>query len=141
MHIAGGMVGPDVGGKFREFCKTLMKEVSAEDIVANWAKAKKKLGNDVTQNTWISLNTRIIAYIKVNTLTEEQAKQVGLFAKVMSPELKMQLWTACSSNEKNLYTLLPHVTDLMVRTATAQPTTPVSPTTQTVGKPIPRQKK
>lgn len=138
MHIAGGMVGPDVGGKFREFCKTLQKEVSAEDIIANWAKAKTKLGNDVTQNTWITLNTRIIGYIKNNVLTKEQAKQIGFYAKEISPELRLQLWSACSSSEKNLYILLPEIKDLMIHTATGQPA--VAKTTETVAKPKPRQK-
>lgn len=139
-HLSAALLGPEVAGKFQDFTKNRIKEISAEEILSNWNKAKKKLGKmeEVTQTQWISLTQKVTTAIKEFTITQEQAKQIGKFVEEIPSELKMMIWTASNGNEKNLHTILPHITETLRRVVTAEPTIPKVPTTTTT--PTPRKR-
>lgn len=122
-QITATMVGPEIATKFWNYCKERDKQVSAEDIVTDWAKAKKRAGGDtIPAAFYIELARRLGDWLKKNVLTKEQAEQVSAFMHDAPPEPRTAVWLDANSNKKSMFTLLPLVTELIARTAGAQGT-------------------
>jgi hypothetical protein len=94
--MATAMVGVEAGIKFTNFCKTRDRQVSAEEILRDWEKAKKKLGN-TTVNRLGECGEKVVSYLtkpdaktkKERPVTKEQVEQLALFLKDLPGELFM----------------------------------------------------
>jgi hypothetical protein len=94
--IATSMVGVEAGIKFTNFCKTRDRQVSAEEILRDWDKAKKKLGN-ATVNRLGECGQKVVSYLtkpdsktkKDREISDDEIVQLSLFLKDLPGELFM----------------------------------------------------
>jgi len=105
--LGGSMIGVEAISKFHKFVKERNREITAEDIVTNWAKAKRRLAG---KNT-ISNEQYVEAGLKLNTffnkkenaeMTLEQCEQVALFIKDAPAEVGMTTWVNLQTQVKNM---------------------------------------
>ena len=126
-HMTGAMIGPESAAKFWAFCKDRDRQVSAEDIMKNWEKAKKKLGGThIPQEKFVELAFKLGEVLKKTEPSKTQMAQIAAFMTDTPPEVRMRVWTDAAGNMRNLFNLHPLVTDLVIRTATS-PAVPVIP--------------
>lgn len=128
--MAASMVGMEAALKFTDFAKTFEHQVSVRDVLADWDGAKRKLGNYAKSTAkYLELAKKLENWFKTNTLTRDQASQVGKFMHDCPAEPRMVTWAALQTNKQNLFRVHPHVDALMVRTATGEDNTqPEAPT-------------
>lgn len=149
--IACAAIGTEAGSRFTTFVRERDREVSAEECVTNWAKAKARLkGKDgnVSNDQYIAIVEKIGDYQEKNTLTREQAIQVAKFMHDCPPEPRMTMYqrlSSSSNDSKNLFIVHPFVTQLVVATTNGQETSHLK-VDETIGAkkkqaPKPRQKK
>ena len=88
-----GYVGPEATISYHGFAKTYDNQVSGEEVLADYAKCKKKvakLGQE-KQNVLIEKVTDTIKGLK--TLTESQGKNLAAFMKDLPGELRVSAWS------------------------------------------------
>lgn len=90
--IAQGFLGRDVGTLFIDHVKTLEARVSADDVVNNWSAVEDRVKNRLTQSEHNALIDRLVTWLQENTLTDDQAKNIGHFVKVIPGELAVAFW-------------------------------------------------
>ena len=115
-HICMAMVGVEAAVVFTKFCKEREQQITAKDIIANWKKAKKKMGKE-TQEKYVECIGKLTDHIKVNDVNDDEAKQIASFMEDAPAECRLATWASLSNNNKNLIKIHPLVKDLMVRTA------------------------
>lgn len=121
--MTASMVGIEAALKFVEFARTFETQVSVADVISNWEQARRKLGKfSKSSAKFMELAKKLEAWFKVNTLSKEQAVQVGKFMHDCPAEPRMVTWSALQQNKTNLFRVHPHVENLMVRTATGEDT-------------------
>lgn len=120
--MAASMVGIEAALTFVKFAQNFDRQIKVEDILTNWANAKRVLGSSATSAKYMELAKKLEVYFKANALTDAQAEQVGNFMKSCPPEPRMVTWAALQGSVKNLFKVHKHVEDLMVKTATGEDT-------------------
>lgn len=93
-HLATAMVGVTSAQAFQSFVKTMDRKVTADDVVADWKKAKKRLGKNITNETYIGLTDRLCKMYNERTLTRPEVDNLILFAHDANIESFMTLWNA-----------------------------------------------
>jgi hypothetical protein len=121
--MTGSMVGVVAALAFKKYCCNVDKNITAEDIVKNWASAKAKLGSKVTHERYMELGKKLIDHLKKVKLTEDQGKELGKWMHDSPAEPRCIVWAAIQSDLKNLFQVHKHVSQLMVETAAGQDTT------------------
>lgn len=122
--MTASMVGIEAALKFVEFAKTFECQVSVKDVLTDWDSAKRKLGTYAKSSAkYMELSKKLEVWFKVNTVSKDQAVQVGKFMHSCPAEPRMVTWAALQQNKANLFRVHPHVDNLMVRTATGEDTT------------------
>jgi hypothetical protein len=122
--MCASMVGIEAALKFTDFAKNYDRQISVKDILTNWQMSKKRLGASATSAKYMELSKKLGAWFAQNTLTPEQAKQVGEYMHDCPAEPRMVTWQYLQGARKNLFAVHPHVEELMVRTATGEDTSP-----------------
>jgi len=124
--MAGAFVGPEWGGKFNKFVQEREREVKAEDILSNWDKAKKRLGGTkgISNEQYVEATSKLGDWLKAekNVISDAQARQYAKFMFDCPPEPRMAAWAHLQKNTNNLFTVHPHITQLMVATASGADT-------------------
>jgi hypothetical protein len=120
-QMAAMMIGPEIAIKFWDFCKDRERETSAEEIAQSWEKVKKRITrNDIIPTKiYIGLCYKLTKWLSgpdAPILTEDQAKQIGNFMREVPAELKMDIWVACNSNKKNLFTMQKYCVQILMDT-------------------------
>jgi len=115
--MAGSMVGIETALRFVEFAKTNDFQVTAEEIVTDWAQAKKKIGKTASPSKYIELSKKLELFLKDKSLTKNQGREIGEFMKDCPAEIRMLVWGFLSTNS-NLYVVHPYVDKLLAETAT-----------------------
>lgn len=138
--LFGSMVGIEASLAFKKYCANIDKNVSADDILAGWDSAKKKLGK-ATHERFNELARKLIDHFKKHKITPENGVEVGKFMHDAPPEPRTIVWAALQADLKNLFQVHPHVSALMVKTAAGQDTTleGEEKATPAVGKPKQRK--
>lgn len=113
-----GFVGTNVANQIVEYVKNLDRQVSAEDILDNWKKAKKKV-ELMGQEKWNICIEKVVAHIRKNILTEAQANNVGGFAAELPGELVVHFWTELAKDpnaqtQANIKIVHPHLMPLIL---------------------------
>jgi hypothetical protein len=111
------MVGAEPAMAYVKFCKERDQQISAKDILTNWAKAKKKMGRN-TNEKFVDAIGKLSDYLKANLLEQKQAEQFAKFMEDCPAEPRMAAWSALNLNIQNLFLVHPYVEELMVATAT-----------------------
>lgn len=118
--MAGAFVGTQVGGHFHEFVKQQYKQISAEEILSDWNKAKKKLGKKASNEDYVELVEKLGDYLGNNNVGQSEAEQVEAFMKDCPPEPRMSLFSRITENQDNLIMIHPYIGKLMVNTTTGK---------------------
>lgn len=131
--MTASMVGIEAALKFTDFAKTFDMQISIKDLITDWDAAKRKMGVHATSaGKYMELSKKLGEWVKVNTLTKDQAIQVAKYMHSCPAEPRIVAWHGLQSNTTNLFKVHPHVEDLMVRTATGEDTSAAkSPKTKT----------
>ena len=106
---------------FKKFCSERDRQVSAEDILKDWEKAKKRLGR-ISNEMYVECVAKLGEWIKKTQLKPEQAIELARFMHDAPSEPRVATWSVLQKNTKNLLMVHPHVEQLMVRTTTGQDT-------------------
>jgi hypothetical protein len=96
--ISLGLLGVEASIAFKEFCKTYEKQVSAEDILNDFAKVKVHL-DEAPQDRMSDLIEKLTNHCKDNEWTVTQAKSVKKFSLMLNDEMLVQLWNRISSTQ------------------------------------------
>lgn len=113
------MVGTDAAVAYVTHCKQRESQISAKDIVTNWAKAKKKMGRGSNEK-YVDAIGKLTDFLKSNLVQTEQAQQIEKFMRDCPPECVMACWAALNVNLDNLFIVHPYVEDLMVAVASSE---------------------
>jgi hypothetical protein len=117
--LACSMVGTEVGGKFVRFVQEREREVTAEDILTSWKKAKKRLAGKATisNETYVECAAKIESFTSKNKLTVEQAGELAAFVKDAPAEVLMTVWTNISADTENMLIVHKYVEKLILKSA------------------------
>lgn len=118
--MVASMVGIEAALKFADFSKNYSRQVSVEEILTDWPKAKARLGSSATTPKYMEIIDGLKNHLKTKTISDAQAKQIGLFMADAPPEPRMVLWSELTKNTKNLFKVHKYVEELMLRTSTGQ---------------------
>lgn len=108
-HVVSSLVGPACGPAFWTFAIEKGKDISAEDVLKSWEKAKAKFPKDpidfnvkVMEVAW-----KIDAYVKkLGKLEDSQIKELAAFCMDnMHPEAILVIWKTACENQENLMNL------------------------------------
>lgn len=111
LHMAAAMVGHEAANAFWNFCKSRNNDITAEEVVTDWKKAKRRMPQDekLAHGKYIELIAKLGDYFKSRNMTSEQAKQLAAFGKDGPVEARQALWgEICSGNGQNVIPFAPH---------------------------------
>lgn len=94
-------VGLEAGSRFTNFLRNREKEITAEEIVIDWEKSKKRLVNRegrITNEQYIAVSQKLADFCDKNQITREQAIEISKFMHDAPPEPRMVLFSSLSSN-------------------------------------------
>lgn len=117
-QMTASMVGIEAALKFVDFAKTYDRQVTIKEVMTDWELAAKKLGKFATTPKFMELAKKLEIHFKNNVITDDQAKQIGLFMESCPAEPRMVVWASLQSNAKNLFKVHKYAANLMLRTAT-----------------------
>jgi hypothetical protein len=117
--LTGAFCGLEVAGAFKKFCAERDRNVSVDEILNDWEKAKLKLGK-LSNEIYVENVAKLGDWIQKHDLTTDQAIEFARFMHDAPPEPMMAAWMVLQKNIKNLTKVHPHVEQLMVRRATGQ---------------------
>ena len=120
--MTASMVGTEAAIKFTDFCKNYDRQISLKDVLTNWPAAKAKLGTHFTAAKSLEIQKKLEVFFKKETLTEPQARQLGMFMHDCPSEPRMAIFASLQVSRPNLFAMLPFIDDLMTRTATGEDT-------------------
>lgn len=114
--IAQGFIGNNCANQFTQYLKDMERQVTAEDILNDWNKAKKRV-EGMGQEKWNMCIEKVVEYGRNNVFTDAQAKNFGKFIKVIataSGELVIHTWTELakepnSNSQANIKIIHPHI--------------------------------
>ena len=95
--IAMGLVGPEAAIAMIDFVKNYEQNVSAEDVIERWKDVESKVA-DMAADRRFALIDGIVEWLGDNDLNVSSARNVGLFAEVISGEELVSLWTKASAS-------------------------------------------
>lgn len=105
-NLACGMLGFGTGNRFVEFCKTLKKDITGEDVVKNWKKVKKDF-ELLSPEGKLEVTDRVNKYLGATTIVKgsKEAKNIDEWVHSLNPEMAMQVWAAIIGNANNISSL------------------------------------
>lgn len=118
--ICCGFIGAEIGTKFSTYVKSRDKNVTAEEIMKDWEKAKKKLrgkGGEITNQAILACSAKISDKVLAKkTVTDLEAANIASFMFDLPAEARIALWTKLATCHEALFKVHPHVKDLIVAT-------------------------
>lgn len=118
--VCCGFIGAEIGTKFSTYVKSREKNVTAEEILKDWEKAKKKLrgkGGEITNQALLACSAKLSdKLLAKKTATDLEAANLASFMFDLPAEARIALWTKLSSCTDILMKFHPHVKDLIVNT-------------------------
>lgn len=106
--MAGSFLGVEASNKFHKFVSERNREVTAEDVLTNWPKAKKRLAgkNTITNEQYVEVSTKINSYLHKKdahvVMTLEQSEQYAKLMQDAPAEVMMTLWSHLHAETKNI---------------------------------------
>jgi hypothetical protein len=119
--LAVGMIGLETARTLTSYVKTLDRQVTALDILDNFAKNKAKI-EELGQERWNICIDKVAEHMKETLIDAKQAKNLGDFIGVLPDELVIHFWTslvnttaASDIRDKNISVSKDHVVPHIVR--------------------------
>jgi hypothetical protein len=134
--VACSMLGVEVGKAFTDFCRAREFAVSAEDILNDWTKTKKRIANangNPTNEKWIECSEKLVNYIDTTyraskKLESKQVDSLADFIKECPPEIRIKLFGTVQKLPELLMSIFPLVRDHIMQ-ATSNDYKPKTPST------------
>jgi len=114
--FVASMVGIEAAAAYVKFVKDYKFEVSAEDILTNWERAKKKIGETASATKYLDLIMTLSAYLEKHKITAEQASQIREFFIDLPAEHRMKFFGNLQKSKKNLLTVTNRINDILLAT-------------------------
>lgn len=89
--LSRGFIGNEAAICLHGYVKNLDRQITAEDILLNFSKNKKKI-ESLGQEKWNICIEKIDEYLMKNKMTDEMGKNLGEFAKMIPQELVVVIW-------------------------------------------------
>lgn len=89
--ICTGFVGIEVANQFVNYCKTLERDVTVEQVLTDIRKHEARI-RKLSMDNLNGLCDRIAKWSIDNVFEPEQARQFGGFFRMLPPEMRMNLW-------------------------------------------------
>lgn len=106
--VCFGLVGLEAAVAFQSFVQTIKNQMTAADVMDRLPEVKGQL-EKYTADKHNSLVDKIEEYIAKNDLTENQAKNLAVYATIMPKEIMISLFTKiCAHTEKMKNLMLFH---------------------------------
>lgn len=121
--LVGSMVGGTVQNTFVNYVRDHNRQVSAEDVLKSWKKAKKRLESaegQISNEQFIEVSHKLVEYLKNAEITLEQGYQAALFMFDSPSEVVMTTWTGICQKTENLTKVHRFTKDLMVAVSQAE---------------------
>lgn len=119
--FVASMVGIEAASAYVKFVKEYKYEVSAEDVLADWEAAKKRLGSTASASKYLDIISMLTGYFEKNKVTKDQALQVRAFMLDLPAEHRLKLFSIVTKNQKNLFTITNATNDIVLATTTNAP--------------------
>jgi hypothetical protein len=97
MHLCGAMLGQEAAAQFARYATDALKDVTAEEVLADWSSAKARVENGSTDEVhvrYIDVACKLENYIAKKVLTDAEARNYAGFFNDAPAEVSMKLWTA-----------------------------------------------
>lgn len=130
--MTGAFCGVEVAQLFKRFVAERDRQVSAEDILKDWTKSKKRLGK-ASNEMYVELVSKLSDWIKKNELTGAQPAELSKFMHDCPPEPRLSTWSVLQKSMKNLLKVHPYIEQLMLRTVSGQDTSSLTPPSAPAG--------
>lgn len=117
--FVAAMVGIEAATAYVKFVKEYKFEISAEEILTDWQKAKRKLGSTASASKYLDLIQILSGYIKKNKVTRAQADQIKEFMTDLPAEHRMKFFASIQQNPQNLVLISDVVSPLILKTVNA----------------------
>jgi len=95
-NLSRGFIGNEAAIAFTGYVKNLDKQITAADILDNFPKFKKKIG-ELGQEKWNICIDKIKEHVAKHSLTEAQGENLGKFSDILPDELIVVLWGSLST--------------------------------------------
>lgn len=128
--ITCAFLGSETGSKFATYIRSKDRNVTAQEIMTDWDKAKAKLGGKGGQTTaqqYIACAGKLGDYLTKNSatnpITDLNAVNIACFMFDMPEEVRQnfyQKYLAVTGNEQTMFKVHPLIKDLVVATRTGQ---------------------
>lgn len=130
--LCGSFIGVEAAQAFSAFCKDRDRQVSAKDILKNWAKAKKRLSGkaSISNAAYVECVSKLTEYLNKHIVTDDEAEQINIFMHDCPPEPRMAAWSILQKKVENLFKVHPYIDELMVITASGKSTAHLKPKTK-----------
>lgn len=127
--ICCAFLGSETGGKFSAYIRSKDRNVTAQEIMSDWDKAKKKLGGATklpTAQQYIACAGKLGDYLgKNNKITDVNAINIACFMFDLPEEVRQNFYQkhlAVAGAEDIMFKVHPLIKDLVVATRTGQDT-------------------
>lgn len=122
--LSGAYCGPEVAGLFKKFVLERERQVGAADVLDNWDRAHKRLGKQVSNETYIELMHKVADHLGKVTLNKYEAINLAQFMFDIPGEARMRIWNSLShtNNLSNLQLVMPYVGKLVAASAIKEDT-------------------
>lgn len=128
--MALAMVGSEFANSFKEFCCNREKQISAKEILTDWAKAKSRLQEkvagtrgpgEVRQEKYIEAVGKLGDWLKKNELAKgsTEVQNLAAFLKDCPADCVMAVYAELSENPNNLKNSISAIRDRVVSVANA----------------------
>ncbi len=91
-NIASGFLGKETSITFADFIKKYNNTITPENIINEWDAYEAKL-NDLSSDKLNALISKISNHFSINEWTVEQAENAAKFAKVITHEMLIHMWS------------------------------------------------
>ena len=119
LHMAASMVGFAAANVFWNFCKERSLDISAEEILKDWASTKTRLpkeGTDKYLAKITELSGKVSDYVKKHDLDKVQLKNCADFMRALPVEHAISVWQAASKgSRKNFTAIHPYIQDYLIK--------------------------
>lgn len=117
--LTGAFCGTEVASLFKKFVLERERQVGAAEVLDNWDRAHKRLGKNVSSETYIELMQKVADHLGKVTLNKYEAINLAQFLFDLPGEARMRIWNSLShtNNLTNLQLVLPYVGKLVASSA------------------------
>lgn len=117
-HMAASMVGFEAANAFWSYMKERGLDISAEDVLKDWAAVDKRLPKDTAKrhSKFIDLMGKLDHKLKTHVLSPSEAKNMAAFMQAAPAEVMLTSWKSINVKQENLLSVCPLISDYMVRT-------------------------